>query len=78
MPRLLFRDIQIFLELEKVISVHSRNLDVKGTFGLVFQAIDRQTKKKVAIKKFKATKEGEGISLTAYREIMVLHHPIRI
>jgi hypothetical protein len=34
-------------------------------------AVDKQSKKKVAIKKFKATKEGEGISLTAYREIMV-------
>jgi len=31
----------------------------------------QQTNKRVAVKKFKNTKEGEGISITACREIMV-------
>ncbi|PRP77579.1 protein serine/threonine kinase [Planoprotostelium fungivorum] len=44
----------------------------EGTYGFVFKAKERASQKKVAIKKFKATKEGEGISLTAYREIMLL------
>jgi serine/threonine protein kinase len=47
----------------------------EGTYGIVHKAVDRQTKRKVAIKKFKPTKEGEGISLTAYREIMVTTSP---
>jgi serine/threonine protein kinase len=43
----------------------------EGTYGFVYKAKDKQSQKKVAIKKFKPTKEGEGVSLTAYREIMV-------
>lgn len=45
----------------------------EGTYGHVYKAQDKKTHKKLAIKKFKQTKEGEGISLTAYREIMVLY-----
>jgi len=45
----------------------------EGTYGFVFMAKDKKPpQKKVAIKKFKAHKEGEGISVTAYREIMLL------
>lgn len=44
-----------------------------GTYGEVFQAVERGTDKKVAIKLFHKTKEGEGISLTAYRELMLLN-----
>jgi len=44
----------------------------EGTYGYVYKAQDKKTQKKLAIKKFKQTKEGEGISLTAYREIMLL------
>jgi len=44
----------------------------EGTYGYVYKAKDKKTQKKLAIKKFKATKETEGISLTAYREIMLL------
>jgi len=48
------------------------NVEGEGTYGLVSKAKDKKSMKKVAIKTFKATKEGEGISLTAYREIMLL------
>eukprot|EP01119_Soliformovum_irregulare_P011171 TRINITY_DN2781_c0_g1_i1.p1 TRINITY_DN2781_c0_g1~~TRINITY_DN2781_c0_g1_i1.p1 ORF type:complete len:317 (+),score=43.01 TRINITY_DN2781_c0_g1_i1:99-1049(+) len=44
----------------------------EGTFGIVYRAKDKISQQPVAIKKFKPTKEGEGISLTAYREIMLL------
>jgi len=44
----------------------------EGTYGYVYKAKEKVTQKRVAIKKFKPTKEGEGISLTAYREIMLL------
>lgn len=44
----------------------------EGTYGLVFRAKHKQTNKRVAVKKFKNTKEGEGISITACREIMLL------
>lgn len=49
-----------------------------GTYGLVYKAFSKNDKKKMAIKKFKPTKEGEGISLTAYREIMVIFFKIKI
>ena len=41
----------------------------EGTYGSVFKAIDRRTGKEVAIKQMKTTREGEGISHTAYREV---------
>ncbi len=48
----------------------------EGTYGLVYKATHNATKKRVAIKKFKNTKEGEGISITACREIMVCQRPL--
>ncbi len=45
----------------------------EGTYGFVFKAtmrVPQQPSRKVAIKQFKPSKEGEGISLTAYREVM--------
>jgi len=50
----------------------------EGTYGKVYKVIQLSTNKTFAIKKFKNTKEGEGISLTACREIMLLRelkHP---
>lgn len=50
----------------------------EGTYGSVFKAIDRRTGREVAIKRMKNTREGEGISHTAYREIALvreLKHP---
>ncbi len=46
----------------------------EGTYGLVFLArIKSQTNrgKSIAIKKFKQSKDGDGVSPTAIREIMV-------
>ena len=42
-----------------------------GTYGTVYRARNKLSSTIVAIKKFKATKAGEGISLTACREIAV-------
>ena len=52
----------------------------EGTYGIVYRATPKNApNRSVAIKKFKNTKEGEGISLTACREITVLetstHYP---
>jgi len=45
----------------------------EGTYGIVYRATPKNApNRSVAIKKFKNTKEGEGISLTACREITVL------
>jgi len=44
----------------------------EGTYGLVYKAEEKGKANKVAIKKFRTTKEGEGISLTACREIGLL------
>jgi len=44
----------------------------EGTYGLVYKGELRGKNTKVAIKKFRSTKEGEGISLTACREIGLL------
>lgn len=47
----------------------------EGTYGLVFLArIKSQTNrgKSIAIKKFKQSKDGDGVSPTAIREIMVI------
>ncbi|KAG5181589.1 kinase-like domain-containing protein [Tribonema minus] len=48
-----------------------------GTFGQVFEAIDRRNKMPVAIKLVKMERESEGIPITALREIRLLqtlHH----
>ncbi|KAK9789048.1 hypothetical protein WJX73_000754 [Symbiochloris irregularis] len=51
----------------------------EGTYGEVYQAYTREaTPRLLAIKTFKPGKEGEGVSPTAIREIMLLremHHP---
>ncbi|KAL8265758.1 hypothetical protein R6Q59_003102 [Mikania micrantha] len=45
----------------------------EGTYGLVFLAkIKSNRSKSIAIKKFKQSKDGDGVSPTAIREIMVL------
>eukprot|EP01112_Ceratiomyxa_fruticulosa_P017144 TRINITY_DN5284_c0_g2_i1.p1 TRINITY_DN5284_c0_g2~~TRINITY_DN5284_c0_g2_i1.p1 ORF type:complete len:366 (+),score=73.55 TRINITY_DN5284_c0_g2_i1:381-1478(+) len=44
----------------------------EGTYGQVYKAEEKGKGNKVAIKKFRPTKEGEGISLTACREISLL------
>lgn len=44
----------------------------EGTYGLVFLAkIKANRSKPIAIKKFKQSKDGDGVSPTAIREIMV-------
>lgn len=43
----------------------------EGTYGLVFLARTSHRKGCIAIKKFKQSKEGDGVSPTAIREIMV-------
>lgn len=44
----------------------------EGTYGLVFLAkIKSNRSKSIAIKKFKQSKDGDGVSPTAIREIMV-------
>lgn len=44
----------------------------EGTYGLVFLAkIKSNRSKSIAIKKFKQPKDGDGVSPTAIREIMV-------
>jgi cyclin-dependent kinase 8/11 len=53
----------------------------EGTYGLVFLARLKATHPQaagrrgspIAIKKFKQSKEGDGVSPTAIREIMVVH-----
>ncbi len=58
---------------EEVIS-SKYNIEEKvgeGTYGWVYKASTKVGKQPVAIKKFKTTKDGEGLSLTAYREVMV-------
>jgi len=51
----------------------------EGTYGIVYLARHKQQRNKLfAIKTFKAAKEGEGVSPTAIREIMLLRellHP---
>ena len=45
----------------------------EGTYGLVFLArIKSNRSKSIAIKKFKQSKDGDGVSPTAIREIMVV------
>ncbi|KAL3930856.1 MAG: hypothetical protein SGPRY_001359 [Prymnesium sp.] len=50
----------------------------EGTYGSVYKAVDQRDRSEVAIKRMKNTREGEGISHTAYREIALvreLQHP---
>lgn len=44
----------------------------EGTYGWVYRGKRKNTNESVAIKKFKTSKEGEGISVTACREIALL------
>ncbi|KAG0462273.1 hypothetical protein HPP92_020749 [Vanilla planifolia] len=44
----------------------------EGTYGLVFLAKTKKQKSCIAIKKFKQSKDGDGVSPTAIREIMRL------
>lgn len=47
----------------------------EGTYGLVFLAkVKSNRSKRIAIKKFKQSKDGDGVSPTAIREIMVNPH----
>lgn len=47
----------------------------EGTYGLVFLArIKSNRSKSIAIKKFKQSKDGDGVSPTAIREIMVTYY----
>ena len=57
-------------------TVHSKIGE--GTYGSVFKATDQRDGSEVAIKRMKNTREGDGISHTAYREIALvreLRHP---
>ncbi|EPS67693.1 hypothetical protein M569_07081, partial [Genlisea aurea] len=45
----------------------------EGTYGLVFLAkLKSERARSIAIKKFKQSKDGDGVSPTAIREIMLL------
>lgn len=44
----------------------------EGTYGVVFKARERDTKKIVALKKIKLENEDEGVPSTAMREISIL------
>jgi serine/threonine protein kinase len=43
-----------------------------GTYGEVWQCLDKQNSSNVAVKTIKVINEGEGINFTALREIMLL------
>jgi hypothetical protein len=50
----------------------------EGTYGLVYQAEQKGKQTKVAIKKFRSTKEGEGVSFSSFSPFpfpSVLHPP---
>ena len=50
----------------------------EGTYGVVYKAIDTQSKKVVAIKKIKLDREDEGVPSTTLREMSLLkslNHP---
>lgn len=50
----------------------------EGTFGEVFLGRHQRRGRRVALKQFKPTKEGDGVSPTAIREVLLLrelHHP---
>lgn len=44
----------------------------EGTYGVVFRAVDKNTKEIVALKKVKLENEDEGVPSTALREISIL------
>lgn len=44
----------------------------EGTYGVVFKARERDTKRIVALKKIKLENEDEGVPSTAMREISIL------
>ncbi|MEW5310615.1 MAG: hypothetical protein WDW38_002396 [Sanguina aurantia] len=46
----------------------------EGTFGLVFHARSKEDGGRFAVKQFKSGREGDGISITAIREIMLLRY----
>ena len=49
-----------------------------GTYGVVYEAIDKETKEKVAIKKIRLSQNDDGVPSTAIREICLLkslRHP---
>lgn len=43
-----------------------------GTYGVVYEAVDKQTREKVALKKIRLESEDEGVPSTALREISLL------
>eukprot|EP00951_Prasinocladus_malaysianus_P004923 scaffold34935_cov44-Prasinocladus_malaysianus.AAC.1 len=51
----------------------------EGTYGVVYLSRSKRSRQRIfAIKTFKSAKEGEGVSPTAIREIMLLRelsHP---
>jgi len=44
----------------------------EGTYGVVYKAIDTQSKKVYAIKKIKLDREDEGVPSTTLREMSLL------
>ena len=50
----------------------------EGTHGVVYKAVDSKHATTVAVKRMRPKRGGEGVSITAYREIALvgsLHHP---
>jgi serine/threonine protein kinase len=43
-----------------------------GTYGVVYEAVDKITREKVALKKIRLEGEDEGVPSTALREISLL------
>jgi len=46
----------------------------EGTYGQVFQSVEKSTNRTVAIKKIKMESKEEGIPSTAIRELSILKH----
>lgn len=44
----------------------------EGTYGVVFASVDKESKKKVAVKKIRLGNEKDGVPATALREIACL------
>lgn len=54
------------------------NIIAEGAYGIVYEAKDNKTGKKVAIKKFKKKFLSNGVPVSALRECSILkkvHHP---